>query len=122
MTVTGGSALEGVRGLLVDIDGVLMVSWEPIPGAPEALADLRDRGIPFRLVTNTTSHSQRPWLPSLAASGSTSPETSSSPLRRRPVPTLGPTTRVPRSSSWAKPTSPRSSRASGWSRAARTSW
>jgi HAD superfamily hydrolase (TIGR01458 family) len=56
MTVTGGSALEDVRGLLVDIDGVLMVSWVPILGAPEALAELRELGIPFRLVTNTTSH------------------------------------------------------------------
>ncbi|MGO9489820.1 MAG: TIGR01458 family HAD-type hydrolase [Solirubrobacteraceae bacterium] len=46
-------------GLLIDIDGVLHVGAEPIPGAREALELLRDRQIPFRLVTNTTSRSRR---------------------------------------------------------------
>jgi HAD superfamily hydrolase (TIGR01458 family) len=46
----------GVRpGVLIDIDGVLTTSWQAIPGAPEALAALRQRGVPFVLVTNTTS-------------------------------------------------------------------
>jgi HAD superfamily hydrolase (TIGR01458 family) len=44
-----------VDGLLLDIDGVLVVSWEPIPGAVDALARLRAAGIPFRLITNTTT-------------------------------------------------------------------
>ena len=43
------------EGLLVDIDGVLTVSWEPIAGAVDAFADLRRRGLPLRLATNTTS-------------------------------------------------------------------
>lgn len=42
-------------GLLLDIDGVLSVSWEPIAGAIETLGWLRERGIPFRLITNTTT-------------------------------------------------------------------
>lgn len=42
-------------GLLLDIDGVLSVSWEPIPGAIETLAWIREHGIPFRLITNTTT-------------------------------------------------------------------
>jgi HAD superfamily hydrolase (TIGR01458 family) len=45
-------------GLLLDIDGVLAVSWEPIPGALDALARLRGMGIPFRLITNTTTHTR----------------------------------------------------------------
>lgn len=41
--------------LLLDIDGVLHVGDEEVPGARDALAQLRAAGIPFRLVTNTTS-------------------------------------------------------------------
>lgn len=44
---------------LLDIDGVLHVGDEMIPGGPEALVLLREREIPFRLVTNTTSRSRR---------------------------------------------------------------
>jgi HAD superfamily hydrolase (TIGR01458 family) len=45
-----------VDGFLLDIDGVLVVSWEPLPGAVETLELLRERGVPFRLITNTTTH------------------------------------------------------------------
>lgn len=41
--------------LLLDIDGVLHVGDEEVPGARDALERLRRAGIPFRLVTNTTS-------------------------------------------------------------------
>lgn len=41
--------------MLLDIDGVLAVSWEPLPGAVGALGRLRQDGIPFRLITNTTT-------------------------------------------------------------------
>ena len=43
-----------IQGVLIDVDGVLRIDNEPIPGAVEALQDLRTRGIPFRLLTNTT--------------------------------------------------------------------
>lgn len=43
---------------LLDLDGTLYSADGPIPGAPEALGRLRNRGIPFRLVTNTTSRSR----------------------------------------------------------------
>jgi HAD superfamily hydrolase (TIGR01458 family) len=46
-------------GLLVDLDGVLAVGWEPVPGAIEALDAVRDRGVPLRIVTNTTSDTRR---------------------------------------------------------------
>ncbi|MEZ4495441.1 MAG: hypothetical protein R2845_01380 [Thermomicrobiales bacterium] len=46
--------LDHVRGFIFDIDGVLHVAWQPIPGAPAFFAGLRDRGIPFRMLTNST--------------------------------------------------------------------
>ncbi|MGU3292978.1 HAD-IIA family hydrolase [Williamsia sp. M5A3_1d] len=45
-------------GLLLDIDGVLVTSWRPLPGAVEALAALRERGVPRMFLTNTTSKSR----------------------------------------------------------------
>jgi HAD superfamily hydrolase (TIGR01458 family) len=44
-----------IDALLLDIDGVLAVSWEPLPGAIDALSRLRDDDVPFRLITNTTT-------------------------------------------------------------------
>ncbi len=46
----------GIRpaGLLVDLDGTVYDGDAPIPGAPEAIAALRDAGLPVRFVTNTT--------------------------------------------------------------------
>lgn len=46
------------RGLLIDIDGVLVVSWHPLPGAQRALQTLRAAGIPMRFLTNTTSRTK----------------------------------------------------------------
>jgi HAD superfamily hydrolase (TIGR01458 family) len=48
------AALEGIEGLLLDLSGVIYVQDEAVPGAAEALAELRSRGLPIRLVTNTT--------------------------------------------------------------------
>ena len=47
------------EGLLLDMDGVLTVSWQPLPGAVDAVRRLRASGIPLRVVTNTTSRSRR---------------------------------------------------------------
>jgi HAD superfamily hydrolase (TIGR01458 family) len=47
-------ALRGVRGLLLDLDGVIVLAGEPIAGAPEAVRELTSRGLPFRVVTNTS--------------------------------------------------------------------
>ncbi len=46
-------------GVLLDIDGVLYVGDEPIEGAHEAFAQLRELGAGVRLLTNTTSRSRR---------------------------------------------------------------
>ncbi len=50
--------MRSVRGLLVDIDGVLVVSWEPLPGAVDAMRRVREAGIGLRFLTNTTSRSR----------------------------------------------------------------
>lgn len=47
-----------VDAVLIDIDGVLTVSWEPLPGAVDALRGL---SMPYTLVTNTTSRT-RAWI------------------------------------------------------------
>jgi len=44
-----------MQALLFDMDGVLYNSEEPIPGAAETLAWVRNREIPHLFVTNTTS-------------------------------------------------------------------
>jgi HAD superfamily hydrolase (TIGR01458 family) len=53
--------MEGIRAVLLDIDGVLTVSWQPVPGAVEAVRRLRDAGFALALVTNTTSRT-RAWM------------------------------------------------------------
>jgi HAD superfamily hydrolase (TIGR01458 family) len=50
-----------VKAVLIDIDGVLTVSWRALPGAVEAMARLRRTGLGVRLVTNTTSRT-RAWM------------------------------------------------------------
>ncbi len=45
-------ALRGVRGLVLDADGVLVLQGKALPGSVEAVASLGRRGIPFRVVTN----------------------------------------------------------------------
>jgi HAD superfamily hydrolase (TIGR01450 family) len=48
-------ALDGVRAFILDADGVLLYKGVPIAGSPEALVELRRRGIPYRVVTNFSS-------------------------------------------------------------------
>jgi HAD superfamily hydrolase (TIGR01450 family) len=48
------AALHGARGLLLDLDGVLVLAGKAVPGAPEALAELDRRGFPYLVVTNTS--------------------------------------------------------------------
>src|SRR4051812_6942146 len=45
-------AVRGVRGFVLDADGVLVLQAKPLPGSVEALRSLEARGIPFRVVTN----------------------------------------------------------------------
>jgi HAD superfamily hydrolase (TIGR01458 family) len=58
-----------VDGLLLDMDGVLTVSWEPLPGAVEALGRLRAAGLPLRILTSTTALSRTQLVARLSAAG-----------------------------------------------------
>jgi HAD superfamily hydrolase (TIGR01458 family) len=48
------AALAGVRALLLDLDGVIVLKGRLIPGAAEALTSLETRTIPYRIVTNSS--------------------------------------------------------------------
>jgi HAD superfamily hydrolase (TIGR01458 family) len=56
-----GQRMRRIGAVLIDIDGVLTVSWEPLPGAVAALRRLRAAGIRLALVTNTSSR-PRAWI------------------------------------------------------------
>lgn len=53
-----GAALRGVRALLLDLDGVIVLAAKAIPGATEAISELERRGLPYRIVTNTSAVSR----------------------------------------------------------------
>ena len=68
LTTPTGSArgVDGVyhrrmrlAGLLIDLDGTLYVGGEPVAGAREAVASLKDSGLAIRYVTNTTREPRR---------------------------------------------------------------
>lgn len=44
-----------LEGLLFDLDGVLYVGSQPIPGAAEAVESIRASGLPCRFITNTST-------------------------------------------------------------------
>lgn len=48
-----------MKGLLLDLDGVVYVGDEQVPGAADAVAWLRRRKVPHVFVTNTTSRPRR---------------------------------------------------------------
>ncbi len=50
--------LAGIRGLLLDVDGTLLVHDRPVPGSVEAIAAFRRAGVPFLLLTNTSRRSR----------------------------------------------------------------
>jgi len=58
-----------VSGVLIDIDGVLTVSWQPLPGTVAALQLLREAALPLALVTNTTSRTRASIAAALAGAG-----------------------------------------------------
>jgi phospholysine phosphohistidine inorganic pyrophosphate phosphatase len=61
--------MNAVDGYLLDLDGTLYQAGAAIPGAVELLETLRRRGVPFRLVTNTTSRSRAALVDRLAGYG-----------------------------------------------------
>ena len=58
-----------IGGVLFDIDGVLVTSWKPTPGAAEALAVLADRQVARSYLTNTTTRTRQQIASALCAAG-----------------------------------------------------
>jgi HAD superfamily hydrolase (TIGR01458 family) len=58
-----------VRAVLLDLDGVLYVEEQPVPGASDAVEWMRAAGLMLRFVTNTTSRSRGATLEKLGALG-----------------------------------------------------
>ena len=58
-----------LQALLIDLDGVLYVEDEPLPGAREAVAELRGSGAALRFVTNTTARPRKAILERLRRLG-----------------------------------------------------
>jgi 4-nitrophenyl phosphatase len=58
-----------VRGLLIDLDGVVYTGRQAIPGAPEFLGEARQRGMPFLLVTNNSTATPEQVAERLAGMG-----------------------------------------------------
>lgn len=58
-----------LRAVLLDLGGVFYEGDRPIPGGTEALARLRESGLPLRFVTNTTRQSRAALLRELAGRG-----------------------------------------------------
>jgi HAD superfamily hydrolase (TIGR01458 family) len=56
-------------GVLLDIDGVLAVSWEAVSGAVDCIEWLRANDVPFRLITNTTTHTRADLAATLGGAG-----------------------------------------------------
>jgi HAD superfamily hydrolase (TIGR01458 family) len=76
--MVGNEALRGnglgldsppMASVLLDVDGVLHVSGEPLPGAPEALRALRSAGHRLRFVTNNTTRARATLAAELQAAG-----------------------------------------------------
>lgn len=52
--MVGSEGGPSIRGLLIDLDGVIYQGADAIPGAATAIDRLREREIPFLFLTNTT--------------------------------------------------------------------
>lgn len=59
----------GLRAVLLDLDGVLYVGDDPLPGAREAVERLRERFAAVRFVTNTTTRPRSAILGALRRLG-----------------------------------------------------
>ena len=71
-----------IRGVLLDLAGVIYEGEKALPGALKAVDQLRHAGLSLRFVTNTTRMTKSMVLQRLAGLGLTSPRASSShPLR-----------------------------------------
>jgi HAD superfamily hydrolase (TIGR01458 family) len=61
--------LHNISGVLADQDGVWFVDNEPVPGALEALARIRERDLPLRIISNTTTRTKDELAAKMCAMG-----------------------------------------------------
>jgi HAD superfamily hydrolase (TIGR01458 family) len=61
--------MHDIAGLVLDMDGVVYVGDTLIPGADTALRLLRDRNLPFRFITNTSTRPPEELLSKMQALG-----------------------------------------------------
>lgn len=61
--------VDATRACVVDLDGVVWLAGEPLPGAVDGSRMLRDRGIAVRFVTNNSTRTIEELLERLAAIG-----------------------------------------------------
>lgn len=52
-----GCGMAGIRGFLIDIDGVISTGNDPVPGAVDTISWLQEEGYPFRFISNSTRRS-----------------------------------------------------------------
>jgi hypothetical protein len=74
-----------MRGLLLDLEGVLYQSGEPIAGAADAVRALAAAGLKIRYLTNTTTQPRRAIVGRLGSMGFRSTRGTSSRHLQRPV-------------------------------------
>ena len=58
-----------VQALLIDLDGTVYFKGEPVPGAAQAIRELRDRGFRLLFLTNTDSQNRKQLSQKLNAIG-----------------------------------------------------
>ena len=58
-----------MRGVLLDLDGVVYLGGSPVPGAADVLDWLSQEGIPFRFLTNTSSRPRAAIVAKLSSMG-----------------------------------------------------
>jgi 4-nitrophenyl phosphatase len=64
-----GNTLRRIRNLIIDMDGVLYLGNQVVPGASRFLRFLRRSGIPFALATNNSTRTPRQYVEKLAGMG-----------------------------------------------------
>ncbi|HUI19839.1 MAG TPA: hypothetical protein VLZ74_02170 [Methylocella sp.] len=58
-----------VRGILIDLDGVVYVGNRALPGSLDAIRQIRESPLPFKFITNTTRRPRRRIVSDLAQLG-----------------------------------------------------
>ncbi len=75
-SLTGAGPTREICAWLMDMDGVLVHEERAIPGADRFLAKLREREVPFLVLTNNSMYTRRDLAARLRASGLDVPEES----------------------------------------------